>query len=424
MDEEKRLQLEDLAKAAERERDYPVAANCYCQLLERWPRPYYGSRYLDNLSRVSAAEARLAVAQGEKLRHCWPHDKWIKLYYYWAIYRAFLKYWPDSQEPYEEFIIWANLLLAETDDWLIRKQTIFRVCTRAKVEENWADVQRFASKLQAEQLSAKVEHWQNFSDRQRWHYWTTGSLHKLGEYAACAAACEQALADYPDDQHFCRYYALSQIQLGKVEEGIEALKLLNIRFPRHWYMAQDIGRALLQQGKQEEGLGWLAEAALVPGKWRSALLIDIARLLLERKEYQAAKELCLLACRLAEESGYKNQMALAEGILHQACQASCLPVPDWRQREREELFSRCRLVLRPFNALVRPEVKGKVTRKNEKGHAFVRADDGRELYLRRHEFWGQEIRKGQKVLCLAVEAYDPVKKSNGWRAICAMPYKG
>jgi len=314
------FQLKQEAKQLAGTGRYAEAAQLYKQAYDLCPDRYGAAGYISCSRKCGIAEARAAALFAREVMSSFANDTYFKREYVWAIYSGYLKNSSDDDvENHEELddpiqddeVIVANFALMENAARRIldltsstspqeqetfamcRRLAVFAICKEAKRLKKWELVLWFTQQLDTRDLSIdrKELHGRNLpSDYQRWSFSITRAYLELGRYDECVTYAHEAIEKFPDDSlHFQRWEALAKIRSGKVEEGLIQLEYINMRFPKQWYIQNDVAKTHMQLAHYNDALLWFCMAASAPGdiKGRIAMLSSLVEVLQKLERWKA-----------------------------------------------------------------------------------------------------------------------------------------
>ncbi len=307
-------QLIDEARRFDQAHQYGEAAQRFRQAFDLCRNDFAVSRYLHCARKSGIAGAREAVAFGRQIPDLLQENEYVRREYIWAVYDGYLKSSDRSDNEEDENLAGIEQEKAEgpvdfalmvkagrsilklTPELLPRKLVVFTICKEAKRLGKWEWMYWFAQQLDSQTLSLEQEEFNGRhlpSDYQKWAFAITRALFELERYDECIAqACITSEKLPQDSFHFQRWEALARIRIGQVEDGLKLLEHINIRFPKQWYVQNDIANTHVRLGQYEDALLWFCKAANMPGdiKGRIAALKSMREVLQRFEHWQAVYE--------------------------------------------------------------------------------------------------------------------------------------
>lgn len=452
-------QLKEEAQKYFDEQKYRKAAQLYKQAYELCPRDSYAiSGYLRSLRKSSVAAAREAAKFARHIAPSFPDDIYVIREYVWAIYDGYLKGVGSDDRPEDEgiddiehsgselpshdfkmMVDAARRIFELTSDPLQCIRAAFAICKEAKRLKKWELVREFALRLDPQTLSKErkeIDGRQILSDYQQWLFAITRAyfeqgVHEPEAYNACLMYAHKAIEEFPDDSfHFQRWEALVKIRTGQIEEGLEQLNHINMRFPKQWYVQKDIADAYVTLGRLEDAWIWFCRAAIAPGdiKGRIMMLRSMINVLQRLEQWQDVYHHLLLAWAVETEQQSK-----------QFADRSRQRIIEFRKRYTDHLSLAASdsiesaptvsIALRPCRAswqktlrAAQPLQTGRITTViEEKGYGFITNDKGR-FHFKFKAFRGKPELDAQVEFELE-DAFDKVKGTKGVTAVNIRPIK-
>jgi tetratricopeptide (TPR) repeat protein len=180
----------------------------------------------------------------------------------------------------------------------------------------------FALQLDPEHLPTEPEEWNGQKQKPAYHRWlyiVVRSLLELKRYDECLEFASRGIEKYPNDKLFYWWQARAKLALGQVEDALSDFERIDIRFPKEWYVEQDIANCYMQLQKYEEALLWFCKAANHPGHIEGRYkMFEQMSVLLERLErWQESYDHLQLAQDLAKKKHWDRPAQTLQGQLMQ-----------------------------------------------------------------------------------------------------------
>ncbi|MBV6512200.1 MAG: cold shock domain-containing protein [Ignavibacteriales bacterium] len=248
------------------------------------------------------------------------------------------------------------------------------------------------------------------SDFEKFYGFKAKAYEMKKEWENCLLICEEALKQGVTDIWIRRRLALSKINTGKVQEGLDELKELS-RLKKEWYILIDIAETSYAAGKNDEALEY-AVTGLMRGCGGShdefivrglSLVSQILRSV-GKHENAALHDAYEVHVRLSKGMPVSDELSLS---------AASAGYPANEECDITGLLRKLNSLW--FNILgINDEIKAGAVSKipDGKKYGFIKGEDGVDYFFLFSEFFDNpnRLKPGLKVMFQGRHGYDPVKK--------------
>ena len=381
---------------------------------------------LNCLRKLQLKEEALVIAKDseEKFKKNWKINEfnWLRVEVFWSFIQFILN--KENNDIYE-VELYADKIVTQSSDSLINKKAIQSAVRVNKIHKKWDRVLYWSEKLSLEDLNAET-----ISDGQKgWSedaVWFNNRIHALIELDRTDDALEILKTIDSKfsklDKYFKRLKALALHKKGALNEAAEIYRSLYSDPRVDWWIKREYGNVIKDQGKYNEALKIMYDAAFSNGKLEMevGLFEEIAVVCEKLEKWEEARLHYLLGQYIKVANKWKVSNELNNKIDELSKKMSGIMAPTDRHQALNKCKEHWKLLLdrKPFLKDDRKPIKGlkgKILLVSEnKPFCFIVVNEERYFCLK--NVLSQNSKNEDLVVFDAYPSFDNIKQKRAWRA--------